>query len=1303
MNRSSLRVIAALILLCLFSENFAFANQSSPQGGPHDAAPSTAVRLPATPSTSSCPPLKTDRPNPRDPVLLTGGKLYIPITDVEIPGPGRQNGLNLKITRSYSSQDPFEGVFGKGWVSNLDVSTYLSVTLRQVAGQPPVAQAGAIISFRDEDGSLLSFILAQDTTLNGTPIRFTDGQRSILWTPDATEPLKNGRFRYVKPHGTAYNMQLTNSIFRMMSMEDRNGNKIYYRYDAKGRIDQLSDDAGQILTVAYSYSPFWEWGDYYNKVRRVQDGLGRQWHYYYTSDPWRSSYGGNELKSVADPLSRYVGYGFQQDQSYIPYSPLISVTDYMNFKTTYEYKYPDAVQTQTKPDGEKLRFSYDSLLGASTMIDEDGRTWGFEYFKIGLGTKVIDPDGGVWSYKYDPTTNLTTEFKDPLGHIKTYSYDANQNLTEVTDALGNRESFTYKSDYNQWLTHTDKEGRLTTREFDGEGNIIKTIDALGHVTTSTYNDKGWLLTTTDQNGNTTSFTYDAAGNTLSATDALGGTTSFTYDAVSRLTSTADANGKTTSFIYDAGDRLLSVTLPGGGAVSMTYDKNNRLLTRKDPNGNTTTLTYGTPLWGDDPGCGSCSGSDPSASRAHPTKIADALGRATQFTYDKRGNVKTVADANGNVTSFTYGIFDRLLTSTDANGGVTTLTYDKVGNLLKVKDANSHETTFEYDVLNRRISETDALGNRTSFDYDKEGNLIRRTDANGALTTYAYDALDRPTRTLYPDNTSVDLSFDPAGNLLSMTDPTGTSTYVYDADDRVTSVSMPGGKTLNYVFDPVGNVLSMTSPAGTTSYAYDALNRTTSVTAPGGAVTSYTYDAGGRRTQVLYSSNVKATYVYDAANELLSLTHTSLTNPSLQLPQSAYTYDAVGNRLTMQDNEGTHTYAYDKLYRLKQVTYPLGNAVAYTYDAVGNRLSTSDGVATENYAYDAANRLLSQGSLSFAYDANGNLISQQDTIPGKTMVYGYDFENRLTSAGPSQKPNKFAYVYDWVGRRTKRTVSGNVTKYYYEGFDVLFQTNAASTLTKNFTNGSRIDEVLSVNKRSYLYDGLGSVTALTKDSGQTSATYNYDVFGSVRSRSGTVTNDNLFTGRPFDNETGLYYYRNRYYSPSQGRFITKDPIGLRGGINLYAYVYNNPIGLIDPLGLSGDLAVHSYTDGTGSTSGHSWVEYKKDNGGTTTYGTYGNNNGAQRVKGLNINSELQYPNGSSRKIHINDNQEKAMFCKIKSFKNKGEKGWTMLNPCSSFACQVWKETTGESLRSRNWLGISNPTTLAASIDTANSND
>jgi len=130
----------------------------------------------------------------------------------------------------------------------------------------------------------------------------------------------------------------------------------------------------------------------------------------------------------------------------------------------------------------------------------------------------------------------------------------------------------------------------------------------------------------------------------------------------------------------------------------------------------------------------------------------------------------------------------------------------------------------------------------------------------------------------------------------------------------------------------------------------------------------------------------------------------------------------------------------------------------------------------------------------------------------------------------------------------------------------------------YCHGPGIDEPISIEKDNktyyYHYDGLGSVIALTDKNQKITDSYSYDSFGNLKRQGNKVKNSYAYTGREFDKETGLYYYRNRYYDSKIGRFITTDPIGYAGGINLYAYVGNNPVNWIDSYGLRKEFRIRT---------------------------------------------------------------------------------------------------------------------------------
>jgi RHS repeat-associated protein len=278
---------------------------------------------------------------------------------------------------------------------------------------------------------------------------------------------------------------------------------------------------------------------------------------------------------------------------------------------------------------------------------------------------------------------------------------------------------------------------------------------------------------------------------------------------------------------------------------------------------------------------------------------------------------------------------------------------------------------------------------------------------------------------------------------------------------------------------------------------------------------------------------------------------------------------AGNRLSRQDYQTgtTSNFAYDAIYQLLQVTQSGQPTETYSYDDVGNRLSS---LGVSPYSYDNSNELNSQPGVTYSDDANGNLISKTDATG--TTTYAWDVENRLTSVALPASGGTVTYQYDPFGRRIEKISATGTTIYAYDGDNVVEELDGGGTAEARYAQGLGIDEPLAMYRggASYYYnaDGLGSITSLTNASGQIAASYTYDSFGKLTASNGTVANPFRYTGREYGSDTGLYYYRARYYDSLFGRFLSEDPSETSGAENLFVYVTNNPVNQYDPMGLRG---------------------------------------------------------------------------------------------------------------------------------------
>jgi RHS repeat-associated protein len=678
---------------------------------------------------------------------------------------------------------------------------------------------------------------------------------------------------------------------------------------------------------------------------------------------------------------------------------------------------------------------------------------------------------------------------------------------------------------------------------------------------------------------TTSYTYNSFGEVLTSTDALGKTTTNTYDPKGNLltvTSPApDANtaASVTQFQYDTKGELTQITDPRNNVTTLTYTPAGLIATIKDAQQNITTYGY-------DARGNRTSVIDPINGSTHPTTFAyDIMNRLTGitypdgstvgFTYDVRGRRITSTDQNNKTTTYTYDDADRLTAVTDPANNLTQYAYDTEDNLLSITDANNHTTYFAYNARGWVTQTTFPSTLAESYTYDLVGNLKSKTDRKSQTIQYVYDALYRLTHKGYPDSTGVDYIYDLAGKVQQVSDPTGTYVFAYDNMGRLlgtnTQYTFLPGHTYpnNYSYDAASNRTSLLAPDGSTNtYTYDTLNRLSTLTSSLTGQFGFGYDALNRRTQLTRPNGVNTNYGYDSVSHLLSVLHQA---GATTLDGATYGYDGAGNRTskTNQLNSTTSNYSYDPLYELTQVVQGATTTESYSYDAVGNRLSSS-GVPI--YSYNSSNELTSNSLGSYTYDNNGNTLTDAS---GKS--YTWDFENRMVSA-VVPGTGTVIFKYDPFGRRIQKGSPLSTITYLYDGMNSIEELDNAGNELAGYTQGPGIDQPLADLRSGatgfYDQDGLGSVTFLSNSTAVLTNTYTYDSYGKLTASAGTLTNPFQYTGREFDPETGIYFYRARYYDPAFGRFVSEDPTGFRSDdLNLYRYVHNSPINYTDPSGLA----------------------------------------------------------------------------------------------------------------------------------------
>lgn len=830
---------------------------------------------------------------------------------------------------------------------------------------------------------------------------------------------------------------------------------------------------------------------------------------------------------------------------------------------TFSY-YQAQLQSIADRNGNSIGILRDSL-GRKTQVDgSNGRSISFTYNVASCGTcvsQVKDSSGRQVSYAYDSRGYLT-QVTDATGGITSYTYDTvTGNIATVRDPHNNAAQLTQPTTSNQYYQLSDGQylnGRVkqqtdgnngTTQfnyTFDANGNTTQTTvtDQLGNIRVLQYTTAGFIARETWAQGQpeqqTVTNVWNSTTNLLqSTTDALGRTTSYSYDGLGNVNQvtmlSGTVNAASSSFVYNSDNQVASITDPLQHTITLSYDSKGNLSQAKDANGNTVQYSINT------------AGQVTSITVAGNTinlsydsadliKLTDAQNHTFNLTPDNVGRTIQTTDALGNVSQTVYDAQNRVTQSIDPLKRNTGISYDGDSAVTQVTDANNHNYGYGYDALDNVTSYTDPLNQSEHYQYDLSRNATQITDRKGQASKIAYDHLNRPTSVTYADNSSVSYTYDAGNRITQVVDSqNGTISYQYDGFDHITSVTSTTNtngsvsNTTSYTYYANGLRQSMTvNNQPTITYAYDAGNRLTQITQAAGAVNnntaqtvSYSYDTANRRTQTVLPDGVAMNYSYDTNSNLTGISYTQGSNT---LGNLSYGYDANGRRIS-----------------------------------VGGSFARTNPMPTNSSTVDVANRLTTFNGATLTYDVNGNLTNDG------TNTYTWNARNQLIQiSGPATTAT---FAYDAVGRRVSKTINGTTSNYVYDGPNIVGETNSGAT----FLTGLGIDETLAVESgngtttqiASYITDALGSTIRLADANGNKLVDYTYDLYGNTTADA-NVYNPFQYTGRENDG-TGLYYYRARYYSPTQQRFISQDPLGLGGGINPYAYAGGDPVSFRDPTG------------------------------------------------------------------------------------------------------------------------------------------
>ncbi|MBL6241094.1 RHS element core protein [Escherichia coli] len=841
--------------------------------------------------------------------------------------------------------------------------------------------------------------------------------------------------------------------------------------------------------------------------------------------------------------------------------------------TRSEYDEAGRLKAQTDAAGRRTEYRLHMASGKLTsVILPDGRTVRYGYNSQRQVTSVTYPDGLRSSREYDEKGRLAAE-TSRSGETTSYSYDdpASELPTGIQDATGSTKQMAW-SRYGQLLAFTDCSGYTTRYEYDRYGQQIAVHREEGISTYSSYNPRGQMVSQKDAQGRETRYEYSAAGDLTATVSPDGKRSTIAYDKRGRPVSVTEG-GLTRSMGYDAAGRITVLTNENGSQSTFRYDPVDRLTEQRGFDGRTQRYHYDLTrklTQSEDEGLITLWHYDASDRITHRTVNGDP---AEQWQYDEHGWLTTLSHTSeGHRVSVHYGYDDK----GRLTGERQTVENPETGELLW-----QHETKHAYNEqgLANRVT-PDSLPPVEWLTYGS-GYLAGMKLGGTPLVEYTRDRLHRETVRSFGSRAGSNAAYEltstytPAGQLQSQ----HLNSLVYDRD---------------YGWNDNGDLVRISGPRQTREYGYSATGRLESV-----------------RT-LAPDLDIRIPYATDpAGNRLpdpeLHPDSTLTAWPDNRIAEDAhyvYHYDEYG-RLTEKtdlipagvirtDDERTHHY--DSQHRL----------VFYT------RIQHGEPLVESRYLYDPLGRRMAKRVWRRERDLTGWMSLSRK--PEETW-YGWDGD-RLTTVQTDTtriqtvyQPGSFApliRIETDNGEREKAQCRSLAEKIQQEGSEdghgVVFpaelvglldrlegeiRANCVSSESRQWLAqcgltverlAAQIEPVYLPERKIHLYhcDHRGLPLALISEDGNTAWSAEYDEWGNQLNEENPhhLHQPYRLPGQQYDKESGLYYNRHRYYDPLQGRYITPDPIGLRGGWNMYQYPLN-PIQVIDPMGLD---AIENMTSG-----------------------------------------------------------------------------------------------------------------------------
>ena len=952
-----------------------------------------------------------------------------------------------------------------------------------------------------------------------------------------------------------------------------------YSFDATGRLTQITDPAGNAQVVSYTGSQLTQVQDVNtgktlsftwsgNQITLIKDnpsGTGA------ALAQTALAYTGNELTSVqaqdgtAATMTSWQ-YGYYSDGTlktstrdndsattvtvaYTPHASTNCTTPVLmaNLSTSQggtqvqwgglpQGTAADTVYN-TNVNGGQTRYDYDTFGNLIHTVEPTpaGATAGpteTTTYDTGGQREVLTDTDGLLSEQFSYTGNglLKTQSETYNGatQIWTNTYngaDLVSSQDPVQQAAGVFDTYAYAdtSQPHVATSHTDADGDIWYFAHNTHGQITKVTPPAGSQvspSTITYDEAagsptlGYLLSATDGAGDlATNDAYDALGDLLSVS---------TYPVAG-----STATQETTLLAYDGLQRVTKVTHPDSHTFQSVYNGRNLA---------STTDEAGTQFFYNFCACGAMTGT------------SGPLGWSLGWAYDTDHELTAFTDANGHQTLYTNGQDDELDQVIYPDNSILSYGYNNYGLQSAITNARGDGTQLGYDGAERLTSEAFPTTNQAAlgFSYNPDDTPARFTDGVGA-TAYTYDLAGRVTKVVY----------------------------------NYAASGLANAQELDYAYYPDGLRQTLTwkngaATVGQWNYSYDAAGRLARLTNLFNELTQWSYDGEGKLVEQINNNGTNVTYGYNNQRGW----PTSITDANGVTTFASYglTYDqgsnTVGNLTGVTEWDGsTALFGYDALSRLtaEQRTGTAAESHSYGYDPAGN-MTSKDG-STTNLSYDAANKLSTTSV--FSYDKDGDMTSSSPS----GSSYGWDDRGNMVSRTVSGQVS-YAYGYNAMGLRVHSVITPGGqptvnTFFVYDGDTLLGEVSSTGTVNAVYTWGAdglaseRLAPTGTTPKSLwYAFGPQGETRQLTNSTGQVVDSYAYTAWGQALSSTGSDANPFQYGGKYgyYSEYGGSVLCGHRWYDTAALRWLSRDPIGYKGGDNLYAYCGDDPVNKVDPHGL-----------------------------------------------------------------------------------------------------------------------------------------